>query len=79
MPALSHLVAANNNASTSVALLLLPPRLLLLDEPTASLDAGSKQIVVDMIQRAQQRGTAVLTVSHDLDTLAKLADGQLAL
>ncbi|NBU65005.1 MAG: phosphonate C-P lyase system protein PhnL, partial [Chloroflexia bacterium] len=51
----------------------------LLDEPTASLDAGSKQIVVDMIQRAQQRGTAVLTVSHDLDTLAKLADGQLAL
>ena len=55
------------------------PRLLLLDEPTASLDAGSKQIVVEMIQRDQQRGTAVLTVSHDLDTLAKLADGQLAL
>ncbi len=55
------------------------PRLLLLDEPTASLDANSKQIVVDMIHHARANGTAVLTVSHDLDTLVKLADGQLAL
>jgi alpha-D-ribose 1-methylphosphonate 5-triphosphate synthase subunit PhnL len=55
------------------------PRLLLLDEPTASLDANSKQIVVDMIHHARTNGTAVLTVSHDLDTLVKLADGQLAL
>lgn len=55
------------------------PRLLLLDEPTASLDINSKQIVVDMIDYARAHGTAVLTVSHDLDTLAKLADNQLAL
>jgi alpha-D-ribose 1-methylphosphonate 5-triphosphate synthase subunit PhnL len=55
------------------------PRLLLLDEPTASLDSNSKQIVVDMIDYARAHGTAVLTVSHDLDTLAKLADDQLAL
>jgi alpha-D-ribose 1-methylphosphonate 5-triphosphate synthase subunit PhnL len=55
------------------------PRLLLLDEPTASLDSNSKQIIVDMIDYARANGTAVLTVSHDLDTLAKLADNQLAL
>ena len=55
------------------------PRLLLLDEPTASLDTGSKQIVLDLIHDAKAHGTTVVTVSHDIDTLSTLADQQLAL
>jgi alpha-D-ribose 1-methylphosphonate 5-triphosphate synthase subunit PhnL len=55
------------------------PRLLLLDEPTASLDSGSKQIVLDLIHDAKAQGTTVVTVSHDIDTLSTLADQQLAL
>lgn len=55
------------------------PRLLLLDEPTASLDSGSKQIVLDLIHDAKAHGTTVVTVSHDIDTLSTLADQQLAL
>jgi alpha-D-ribose 1-methylphosphonate 5-triphosphate synthase subunit PhnL len=55
------------------------PRLLLLDEPTASLDGNSKQIVVQLIRTALANNTAVLTVSHDIDTLSVLGQHQLAL
>ena len=55
------------------------PRLLLLDEPTASLDGTTKQLVVEMIQTAQAHGTAVISVSHDLAVLGPCANQQLAL
>ena len=50
------------------------PRLLLLDEPTASLDAVSKSIVVEMIAEAKAAGVTIVTVSHDLQALASMAD-----
>lgn len=50
------------------------PRLLLLDEPTASLDEGTKRIVIEMIQAAQHDGTAIISVSHDLAGLGAYAD-----
>lgn len=53
------------------------PRLLLLDEPTASLDETTKQVVLDMIQAAQAEGTSIVSVSHDLVTLGAYADRQL--
>ena len=55
------------------------PRLLLLDEPTASLDIHSKQIVIDLIRDALAKNTTIVTVSHDIDTLSSVADQQLAL
>lgn len=50
------------------------PRLLLLDEPTASLDAVSKAIVLEMIAEAKAAGVTILTVSHDTESLTTLAD-----
>jgi alpha-D-ribose 1-methylphosphonate 5-triphosphate synthase subunit PhnL len=50
------------------------PRLLLLDEPTASLDAVSKSIVLEMICEARATGTTILTVSHDAAAIEPLAD-----
>jgi len=50
------------------------PRLLLLDEPTASLDATSKTIVLDIIGEAKAAGVTIVTVSHDLQALAAMAD-----
>lgn len=51
------------------------PRLLLLDEPTASLDAKSKAIVLEMIAEAKAIGITIVTVSHDSVALMSLADG----
>ena len=50
------------------------PRFLLLDEPTASLDAVSKAIVLEIIQEARLAGVTMLTVSHDSATMEPLAD-----
>jgi alpha-D-ribose 1-methylphosphonate 5-triphosphate synthase subunit PhnL len=44
---------------------IVPPRLLLLDEPTASLDATNRAIVIDLIEEAKARGTAVIGIFHD--------------
>lgn len=50
------------------------PRLLLLDEPTASLDAMSKLIVLEMIREARAAGMTILAVSHDTAAMEPLAD-----
>ena len=38
---------------------------LLLDEPTASLDADNRRVVVELIQAARARGAAVVGIFHD--------------
>jgi alpha-D-ribose 1-methylphosphonate 5-triphosphate synthase subunit PhnL len=50
------------------------PRLLLIDEPTASLDAATKDTVIDLIRELRRSGTSVLCISHDTYTLNRLAD-----
>jgi len=39
--------------------------LLLLDEPTASLDADNRRVVVELILEARARGCAMLGIFHD--------------
>ncbi|MDP2817820.1 MAG: phosphonate C-P lyase system protein PhnL [Polaromonas sp.] len=38
---------------------------LLLDEPTASLDADNRAVVVDLIRAARARGAAIVGIFHD--------------
>ena len=50
----------------NIARNMIKPRpLLLLDEPTASLDAANTQTVIDLIQEAVARGTALVGIFHD--------------
>lgn len=39
--------------------------ILLLDEPTASLDAANRDVVVQLIREARERGAAVVGIFHD--------------
>ena len=48
--------------------------LLLLDEPTASLDAANKEVVIAMIAEKKAAGTAVLGIFHDEDVRTRVAD-----
>src|SRR5580658_8217074 len=48
--------------------------ILLLDEPTASLDADNRAVVVRMIQDAKAHGTAIVAICHDLDVRDQIAD-----
>ena len=47
---------------------------LLLDEPTASLDAGNRAVVVAMINEAKNRGIAIIAICHDTDVRDAIAD-----
>nr|WP_294516992.1 phosphonate C-P lyase system protein PhnL [uncultured Rhodopila sp.] len=48
--------------------------ILLLDEPTASLDADNRQVVIRMIQDAKDRGAAIVAICHDPDVRDAIAD-----
>jgi alpha-D-ribose 1-methylphosphonate 5-triphosphate synthase subunit PhnL len=47
---------------------------LLLDEPTASLDAANRSVVIAMINEAKARGIAVVAICHDADVRDAIAD-----
>lgn len=48
--------------------------ILLLDEPTASLDATNKAVVVELIKEAKARGTTFVGIFHDADVRDAVAD-----
>ena len=47
---------------------------ILLDEPTASLGAKQTQVVCNLIQAVAKQGLGVLMISHDIPSVAALAD-----
>lgn len=48
--------------------------LLLLDEPTASLDAENRTVVVDLIAAKKKQGVAIVAIVHDDDVRSAIAD-----
>jgi alpha-D-ribose 1-methylphosphonate 5-triphosphate synthase subunit PhnL len=48
--------------------------LLLLDEPTASLDAANRAVVVDLIREAKATGASFLGIFHDEQVRTEVAD-----
>ncbi|WP_319410552.1 phosphonate C-P lyase system protein PhnL [uncultured Cohaesibacter sp.] len=48
--------------------------ILLLDEPTASLDAANRAVVIDLIREKKKSGTAMLGIFHDEDVREEIAD-----
>jgi alpha-D-ribose 1-methylphosphonate 5-triphosphate synthase subunit PhnL len=52
---------------------------LLLDEPTASLDAANRDVVVQLIEEAKQKGAAIIGAFHDRDTAARIAGRQVSI
>ncbi len=53
------------------------PRLLLLDEPTASLDAATRDIILDLLMEMKDSGTTMIGVFHDMESMRRLADREL--
>jgi alpha-D-ribose 1-methylphosphonate 5-triphosphate synthase subunit PhnL len=54
---------------------LLPEHpILLLDEPTASLDANNRAVVVDVVRERKRQGAAIVAIVHDDDVREAIAD-----
>jgi alpha-D-ribose 1-methylphosphonate 5-triphosphate synthase subunit PhnL len=48
--------------------------ILLLDEPTASLDAANREVVVDLIAEKKRDGVAMVAIVHDDEIRRLIAD-----
>lgn len=63
--------------------LVLSPRLVICDEPTASLDAETANLVINALRRAADEGAGIVCASHDpivierADRLITLAAGRI--
>ena len=53
---------------------ITPHPVLLLDEPTASLDAKNREVVVGLIAEKKSQGVALLGIFHDSDVREAVAD-----
>ena len=50
---------------------------LLLDEPTASLDAANREVVLSMIEEAKARGAAIAGIFHDEAARARVCEREI--
>jgi peptide/nickel transport system ATP-binding protein len=51
------------------------PRLLIADEPTTALDVTTQAQILDLLrQLQQQRGMAIMLITHNLGVIAEMAD-----
>lgn len=50
---------------------------LLLDEPTASLDMTNRSVVLGLVERAKQRGAAIVGIFHDVAAREQVCDREI--
>jgi len=71
-----HTLSGGMRQRVALALALaLEPRLVIMDEPTTALDVVvEREILQRIVHLQEQRGFAVLFITHDLNLLLELAD-----
>ena len=50
---------------------------MLLDEPTASLDAANREVVLSLIEEAKARGAAIIGIFHDEAARTRVCDREI--
>lgn len=55
------------------------PKLLILDEPTKGLDPVNRKLLLDIVDALQQKGVAVIYITHLMEEVERLADRLLIL
>lgn len=78
IPSVRNLVAqlsGGQRQSIAVAKAVLwSPKVVILDEPTAALGVAQTRQVLDLIKRLQERGLAVIVITHNMVDVFEVAD-----
>jgi len=76
-----HQISGGERRRAMLAMVLaLDPALVVLDEPTAGVDPANKaELVERIVALAEQRGFALLSITHDLSDAARLAERMMVL
>ena len=53
--------------------LITDPEVLILDEPTAGLDPGGKDEILELIRNQNSLGRTIIKITHDLEDIAQFA------
>lgn len=69
-----HLSLGNRQRLGLASALMHAPSVLVLDEPANALDPAGVVFIRDLLVACKQRGAAILTSSHHLDEVARVAD-----
>lgn len=72
--AVGSLSGGQRQAVAIARAILQQGRVMLMDEPTAALGVRETQQVLDLIAELRARGQGVILVSHDLETVFRIAD-----
>jgi energy-coupling factor transporter ATP-binding protein EcfA2 len=70
----TSLSAGEARRAAFASILVLERPFLLLDEPTAGLDPGTRESVVELLAAERDEGKGVVLVTHDLDVAWGLAE-----
>ncbi|ADE37158.1 energy-coupling factor ABC transporter ATP-binding protein [Methanohalophilus mahii] len=70
-----HLSSGQKKKVAIAAVISMHPRIIVLDEPTANLDPKSKSELINLLEKLNKdKNTTIITVTHDVNTISRLAD-----
>ncbi|OPY51611.1 MAG: putative ABC transporter ATP-binding protein [Methanosaeta sp. PtaU1.Bin112] len=74
-----HLSFGQRKRAAVATVLSMRPPVMVLDEPTSNLDPRSKREVATLIRSLQEKGTTIITATHDANLVPYMADRVLLL
>ncbi len=69
-----HLSFGQKKRVAIAGVLAMDPEIIVLDEPTAYLDPGGQQVLMEILEDFHNRGKTLVVATHDMDMAAEWAD-----